>query len=451
MAPWVLDAAVPPAPRGLSRSDRGVAVGAPAGPAVGRGPGRGQPGAGAGGVAGWGRDSDGAGDRRRSRHRARDRPRARARGVRGGARRADARAPRRRSPPRSSGRPGATAFAASADLVDATAVADAVAARRGRISAASGCSSTTPASSSGPRPTSSRTTSRTPGASSRPTSVGRCWSPTRCCPAMLARGGGRVLNLNSGSGYRRRADVHGLQHQQGRARTAHDDARRAVPRPRDPRCSTSRRAYVATDMTGGDADARGTHRLDAARRGRRAGARRSATATLDVLSGRFVRAGTDTVESLLAAAGPDRRGRRAHAAAARLRRRRPDRVRCRGTRRERRDGATRSLGGQTWTPHGSGGSDGRRAVARRVSTAAGVSPSQRSRIEPSTAATSDPARMPIFASDSCASSSNASSAMNSEIVNPMPGEHRAAEQVPVAHAARAGRRARAGSRASRHR
>ena len=89
-------------------------------------------------------------------------------------------------------------------------------------------------------------------------------------PGMLARGDGRVLNLNSGAGHRAMTELHRLRDQQGRARAVHHAARRAVPRPGDPRARPGPRARRDGDDHL-DADARRPDRVDARRGRRRAG------------------------------------------------------------------------------------------------------------------------------------------------------------------------------------
>lgn len=119
-------------------------------------------------------------------------------------------------------------------------------------------------------------------------------------PGMLARGGGRVLNVNSGSGHRPQAAYTGYAISKGalaRFTTQLDRQYRAAGL----RVLDLAPGVVATDMTG----AMPLHE------GRTDWTPVETVADLvvafgdgrlDVLSGRFVRAGLDTVESLLAAA-----------------------------------------------------------------------------------------------------------------------------------------------------
>ena len=76
--------------------------------------------------------------------------------------------------------------------------------------------------------------------------------------------------------------------------------------------------------------------------------------------------------------------------------------------RARTAGSTQGRGGSVSGPSVPGEHSGKR------------SPRNRSRTTPTTAAVTDPARMPIVACSLSCSSSNARSAMNSEIVKPMP-------------------------------
>nr|WP_233549571.1 SDR family NAD(P)-dependent oxidoreductase [Cellulomonas rhizosphaerae] len=119
-------------------------------------------------------------------------------------------------------------------------------------------------------------------------------------PAMLARGGGRILNLNSGSGYRRSQTYTGYGISKGalaRLTTLVD----TQYRDRGIRVLDLAPGHVETDMTGsmpmheGRSDWTPLSEVVALVEAFGEGA-------LDELSGRLVRAGTDTVESLLAAA-----------------------------------------------------------------------------------------------------------------------------------------------------
>lgn len=119
-------------------------------------------------------------------------------------------------------------------------------------------------------------------------------------PAMLARGGGRVLNLNSGSGYRRAPTYTGYSISKGalaRLTTMVD----TQYRDRGIRVLDLAPGHVETDMTGsmpmheGRTDWTPLAEVVAL-------VTAFAEGTLDELSGRLVRAGADTVASLLAAA-----------------------------------------------------------------------------------------------------------------------------------------------------
>ena len=119
-------------------------------------------------------------------------------------------------------------------------------------------------------------------------------------PGMLARGEGRVLNLNSGAGHRAMTVYTGYAISKGALARFTTQLRRAVPRPGHPRarpgararrdghdgrrcpCTTGRTEWTPVEAVVELVRAFGDGELDA-------------------LSGRFVRAGTDTVESLLAA------------------------------------------------------------------------------------------------------------------------------------------------------
>ncbi|WP_233575177.1 SDR family NAD(P)-dependent oxidoreductase [Cellulomonas sp. PhB150] len=116
-------------------------------------------------------------------------------------------------------------------------------------------------------------------------------------PAMLARGGGRVLNLNSGSGYRRASTYTGYSISKGalaRLTTMVD----TQYRERGIRVLDLAPGHVETDMTGsmpmheGRTDWTPLEAVVAL-------VTAFGEGTLDALSGRLVRAGVDTVETLL--------------------------------------------------------------------------------------------------------------------------------------------------------
>lgn len=120
-------------------------------------------------------------------------------------------------------------------------------------------------------------------------------------PAMLERGGGRILNLNSGSGYRRSPTYTGYSISKGalaRLTTMIDTqyASRGI------RVLDLAPGHVATDMTGSMPMHEGrvdwTPLDDVV-----AMVTAFGEGTLDALSGRLVRVGSDTVESLVAATG----------------------------------------------------------------------------------------------------------------------------------------------------
>ncbi|MDM7831830.1 SDR family NAD(P)-dependent oxidoreductase [Cellulomonas edaphi] len=119
-------------------------------------------------------------------------------------------------------------------------------------------------------------------------------------PGMLAQGGGRILNVNSGSGYRAGAAYTGYSVSKGAlARlTAMLDAQY---RDRGVRVLDMAPGHVETDMTTAmplhDGRSQWTPLDDVA-----AMAVAFARGELDELSGRFVRVGTDTVDSLRALA-----------------------------------------------------------------------------------------------------------------------------------------------------
>ncbi|GAA3802978.1 SDR family NAD(P)-dependent oxidoreductase [Cellulomonas soli] len=117
-------------------------------------------------------------------------------------------------------------------------------------------------------------------------------------PGMLARGGGRVLDLNSGAGHRAMGTYTGYGISKGalaRLTTAID----AQYRDRGIRTLDLAPGVVATDMTAGmpvhDDRTAWTSVEDVAELVRAFG-----DGELDAWSGRFVRAGADTVDSLLA-------------------------------------------------------------------------------------------------------------------------------------------------------
>ncbi|MEN0128181.1 MAG: SDR family NAD(P)-dependent oxidoreductase [Brevundimonas sp.] len=119
-------------------------------------------------------------------------------------------------------------------------------------------------------------------------------------PGMLARGGGRILNLNSGSGYRAGRSYTGYSLSKGalaRLTTMLD----AQYRDRGVTVLDLAPGHVETDMTGGMPMHAGrsvwTPLEDVV-----ALVTAFARGELDELAGRFVRAGTDTVASLRAAA-----------------------------------------------------------------------------------------------------------------------------------------------------
>jgi len=119
-------------------------------------------------------------------------------------------------------------------------------------------------------------------------------------PGMLARGDGRLLQLNSGSGHNRSTAYTGYGISKGalaRLTTLLD----AQYRDRGIRTLDLAPGVVATDMTAGmpvhDDRTQWTSPDDVV-----ALVRAFGDGTLDALSGRFVRAGADTVDSLLAAA-----------------------------------------------------------------------------------------------------------------------------------------------------
>ncbi|GEA84030.1 2-deoxy-D-gluconate 3-dehydrogenase [Cellulomonas gelida] len=119
-------------------------------------------------------------------------------------------------------------------------------------------------------------------------------------PAMLARGEGRLLQINSGSGYNRQTQYTGYGISKGalaRLTTLLD----AQYRDRGIRTLDLAPGVVATDMTAAmpvHADRTAWTSVDAVV----ALVRAFGDGELDALSGRFVRAGADTVASLRAAA-----------------------------------------------------------------------------------------------------------------------------------------------------
>ena len=118
-------------------------------------------------------------------------------------------------------------------------------------------------------------------------------------PGMLAAGGGRILNLNSGAGYRPGPAYTGYSISKGalaRLTTMLD----AQYRDRGIRVLDLAPGHVRTDMTSAmplHAGRRAWTSIDEVV----ALVTAFGDGTLDALSGRLVRAGTDTVESLLAA------------------------------------------------------------------------------------------------------------------------------------------------------